>query len=467
MPSLLGLLDQTQKLFSRALAVAGVIPTLIGILAITVAVKGLPYLRRVYESWILHPSRAAFGLGVLIVGSYLLGYTIYGIRGFLRNLYEGSWRRPQWLIQLRVDHQIKRCRRLERVAMLGLDANNVLLWITSQGDLEYEFGDKVSQHEGEAKDFSDAMTERLLEPEEGSRLLARAERRWGKLKSRIVRSHSPRVDRRYTALLIDAHCLQAKSSSLSQDLQSRITSLVESIAAQHRDHPSRDTLRSAVKASLERRWARANAIRESDYPELESFVQPTRFGNILAAGDSRTIQRYNISAEFLWPRLTLLPNNDLASVNETNTYVDFTINMALLSVVVTAVGTATCIYNSKNFAYSALFAPIGGLFGSIIFSRLAIGAARTWVSEIAANIDMHRLDLIDSLRLIQPTSVEAEQDLWEAVNLFFNQGTFRDDQKLPLRDSSQPSVAEYRIRLIPPNSAEKVGELSLKPGMRP
>jgi len=132
--------------------------------------------------------------------------------------------------------------------------------------------------------------------------------------------------------------------------------------------------------------------------------------------------------------------------------------MALLSVLVTAVGAAICIYHSKDFAYTALFAPIGGLFGFIIFSRLAIGAARAWVSEIAANIDMHRLDLIDSLRLIQPASVEAEQGLWEDVNLFFNQGTFRDGRKLPLRDSTPPSVAEYRIRLIPPNLAEKAGE---------
>jgi len=43
---------------------------------------------------------------------------------------------------------------------------------------------------------------------------------------------------------------------------------------------------------------------------LESLVQPTRFGNVLAAGESRTIHRYNISAEFLWPRLTLLAHND-------------------------------------------------------------------------------------------------------------------------------------------------------------
>jgi hypothetical protein len=458
MSSLLNLLDQTQKLFGRALAVAGLTPALIGILTITTAVRGLPYLRRVYESWILYPSRAAFDLGLLIVGSYLLGYTIYGIRGFLRSLYEGSWRRPQWLIQLRVDRQIKRCRRLERVAMLRLDANNVLLWITTRGDLEEEFGDKVSEHEGEAKDFTDAVTERLLKQREGSRVLARTERRWRKLKSSIDRSHSPRIDRRYTNLLIDAHCLQANSSSRLQNLQSPIASLVESIASQYRDHPSRYILRSAVKASLERRWAHANAIRESDYPELESLVQPTRFGNVLAAGESRTIQRYNISAEFLWPRLTLLANNDLSSVNEANTYVDFTINMALLSVLVTAAGAAICIYNSKDFTYTALFVPIGGLLGFIIFSRLAIGAARAWVSEIAANIDMHRLDLIDSLRLIQPVSVEAEQDLWEDVNLFFNQGTFRDGRKLPLRDSSQPSVSECLIRLIPPNLAEKAGE---------
>ncbi len=422
------------------------------------AVRGLPYLRRIYESWILYPSRAAFDLGLLIIVSYLLGYTIYGIRGFLRSLYEGSWRRPQWLIQLRVDHQIKRCRHIERVAMLRLDANNVLLWITTLGDLEKEFGSKVSEHEGEAKDFTDAVTERLLKPREGSRVLARAERRWGRLKSSIDRSHSPRVDRRYTNLLIDAHFLQAKSSDWPQDFQSRIASLVESIASQYRGHPSRDILRSAVKASLERRWAHANAIRESDYPEFESLVQPTRFGNVLAAGESRTIQRYNISAEFLWPRLTLLANNDPSSVNEVNTYVDFTINMALLSVLVTAVGAAICIYKSKDFAYADLLTPIGGLLAFTIFSRLAIGAARALVSEIAANIDMHRLDLIDSLRLIQPSSVEAEQDLWEDINLFFNQGTFRDGHELPLRDNIQPSVAEYRIRLLPPNLTENADE---------
>jgi hypothetical protein len=453
MPALLRILDQTQKLFGRAFFIAGFTPALILIVLITAITKGIPALQRTYSEWTMHAARAAFDVGLVVVGSYLLGYTIYGIRGALHAIYEGSWRRPKWLTRLRVNYQITRCRRLDATAKIKLDANNATLWITTQDDLTEKYGDMSPGHEGEAKNFTNPVIGVQLTAHEVDHLLSRAERRWKKIHGRINQRRTPRTDRLYATLLVDAHDLQANISSAFVDSQKRINRLVDSIAMHYRNTTSRRALHAAVEAALMREWAEAYAIRMSDYPVEEYFIRATRFGNVLAAGESRTIQKYHVGAELLWQHLVLLPKVNSRSIEDAATYIDFTINMAFLSLGIVALGLGLWL-SDRTWPTGAIpISLIGGMLGFLLFSRLAIGAARAWVGEVTAAIDMYRLNLIDQLRLVPPKSVRAEQSLWDDVRLFFDQGTFRDGHDLPLQEvadatTTTPPSWECRVQML-------------------
>jgi hypothetical protein len=158
-----------------------------------------------------------------------------------------------------------------------------------------------------------------------------------------------------------------------------------------------------------------------DYPLRESRVMPTRLGNILRSAEDHAVERYQINAVVVWPRLyVLLPDQFIAAVATAKTPLDLMAALAalasLFAVSGTAVGAALLPW------YAALACFVGGVLVAWLGYWGAVQAARPYGQLIRAAFDVHRGLLLDAMQWTRPPSYAAERHQWEQISHLWYQG---------------------------------------------
>jgi len=165
----------------------------------------------------------------------------------------------------------------------------------------------------------------------------------------------------------------------------------------------------------------AFARRHADYPLRQTSVMPTRLGNILRAAEDHSLDRYEINAIVVWPRLyVLLPDRFVAAIAAAKTPLD------LMSVI----GTLACVFALFGTTVSAIllpwYAPLACFCGSIVVLWLAyagaIQAARPYAQLIRAAFDVYRGLLLDAVGLSRPRSYGEERRQWKQICHLWYQG---------------------------------------------
>jgi len=163
------------------------------------------------------------------------------------------------------------------------------------------------------------------------------------------------------------------------------------------------------------------ARRYFDYPLVNDRVLPTRLGNILRAAEDHALERYEINAVVVWPRLyVVLPDPFVAAIAAAKTPLDLMSVMGALASVFAVCGT---IVSAILLPWYAAVACFGG--GVLIMWLTYIGAvqtARPYAQLVRAAFDVHRGLLLDATGLKRPRSYGEERRQWEQISHLWYQG---------------------------------------------
>jgi hypothetical protein len=184
----------------------------------------------------------------------------------------------------------------------------------------------------------------------------------------------------------------------------------------------------------------------SDFPESQGLLLPTRLGNVIRCFERYPFLAYGMEAIVIWPRLIAKIDSGFAStIDEAKTSFDFMLNTSFLSgltaCVILAIGLGKPSPLSWTYflpwVWRVLF--FGGL--ARIFYWLSISRAYPWGDQVRAAFDLYRFDLLKEMGYVRrPLTNQEERALWCNIS---NQLLYATITKVPV-PYEEPSV-----RLIP------------------
>lgn len=196
-----------------------------------------------------------------------------------------------------------------------------------------------------------------------------------------------------------------------------------------RKDPARGIRLDAAAEQAEREVHRAYIKTRDDYPRDPTWVQPTRFGNRLAALDDYAHQRYGIDTSTLWSRLWgVLEDKQQDEFRNAEQGVTALVNMWLVfCLLAVAMAVAEVLEVPRVWGAGARIdvRAIGFMLGAALLAFLAYSAAVTAVGGMAEVmyrwIDLKRLDLLKALGLEPPRTVAEEATLFKELESFYAQ----------------------------------------------
>ncbi|WP_329086528.1 hypothetical protein [Streptosporangium sp. NBC_01469] len=169
--------------------------------------------------------------------------------------------------------------------------------------------------------------------------------------------------------------------------------------------------RDRMSASELRYWA---------YPE--TGVLPTRLGNVLRAAEFYPIRRYGISLITVWPRLhKVLPRETAEDVEDARATMEFLLVLCLWLVAFAALNPVLAVLLGTSMPLSILLFALGLVLAYWAYLS-AIPAAAEYGEHLRAAFEVHRLKLLEQLRLPQPDTLLAERARWEDLDRFILEG---------------------------------------------
>jgi hypothetical protein len=150
-------------------------------------------------------------------------------------------------------------------------------------------------------------------------------------------------------------------------------------------------------------------------PTQPGQVMPTQLGNILKNSELYSLDRYQLDAVVMWPRLyNLFPPSFTEAVIELRTSVDFMLVISFLSAALAFISGIYLVFVGAS-PYLFLLCFAGGLIVSWIAYRGAIGNALLYAQQIKVAFDLYRHELLKQMRVPLPKTAAAERATWSAV----------------------------------------------------
>ncbi|MFD7609486.1 hypothetical protein [Streptomyces sp. NPDC059828] len=202
-----------------------------------------------------------------------------------------------------------------------------------------------------------------------------------------------------------------------------------------------------LRTALRVRHLAAQRARRADdpevfltYPRTAQRTLPTRLGNVLRAAEEHG-DRYGLDAVIVWPRLyTVLPDPFLVSFAQAATAMQAGVMVSFLGAVFSVAGGTLAVLVLPGAG--AACCVWGGAMVAILGYRGAVRAARPYAQLIRAAFDVHRLLLIEAMRLRLPTSPGEERAQWEQLTKLWYRGAPDYDRvqalRYPVSDDPSP-----------------------------
>lgn len=161
---------------------------------------------------------------------------------------------------------------------------------------------------------------------------------------------------------------------------------------------------------LGQRLTSLNTQRAEHFPNGESWLLPTRFGNTIRAFEEYPYTMYGADAIVVWVRLIgVIPKEFRDLIESARAQTDFWVNLRLVSSLLFVEYFAVLLYTRQ---LGRLWFPVVALALAWFATANSITAARNWGDFIKSAYDLYLPDLRAKLQLPPPTSVEAERKLW-------------------------------------------------------
>jgi uncharacterized repeat protein (TIGR01451 family) len=207
----------------------------------------------------------------------------------------------------------------------------------------------------------------------------------------------------------------------------------------------------ASQAEIVERWREIGLAVNRELPSQRDLVLPTRLGNVIRSFESYPDVQYGMDSIVLWPRLIAVIDKEYAAaIDESKAAVDFMLNSAVLSAVLSVaillsgllhpVPLAVAGWTSIWLIEIAVFVAL-----SYGFYLLSIGRASAWGEVVKGAFDLYRGALLGKLGYEQVPATRAEERLlWEDLSV---QILYGDSPRVQLPPYSSPGLS---VRCEPP-----------------
>jgi hypothetical protein len=192
----------------------------------------------------------------------------------------------------------------------------------------------------------------------------------------------------------------------------------------------------AIISSAVTQQTRLALMLNTELPDDEEYVLPTRLGNVIRCFERYTRLAYGIESIVLWPRLIAkIDSGFAAAIDNAKRSFDFMLNCSFLSALtglfVVGVGLTRQAPVLSQASLPCLWRAAVFFLASWAFYKASIGRAQAWGDTVRAAFDLYRLDLLKGLGYKQqPASYFEEQALWQQIS---TQLLYPDYRPEPLR----------------------------------
>lgn len=151
------------------------------------------------------------------------------------------------------------------------------------------------------------------------------------------------------------------------------------------------------------------------YPHDPDWILPTAFGNRYRAIETYSQAVYGLDAIPVWGRLqAVIPAEFQEIINDARAQLDFAVNLKFAGII----GLALFIGLAANFQWIAsLWIPLALVAATVGGHILSFSALDQYGQIVKSAFDLYRGDLADRLGLELPRNPEAEQAMWNDINL--------------------------------------------------
>lgn len=164
-----------------------------------------------------------------------------------------------------------------------------------------------------------------------------------------------------------------------------------------------------------------------EFPERESLVLPTRFGNVVRAFERYPQLIYRIEAISAWPRLqAVIPEGYMELLDEAKAQLDLWVNLWFGSLLVGLTALGLLLWTGQC---EMAWATLAGVLLAIIVARVAQRPAGHWGILVKGAFDLYRGELCKQLGFEMPRSIAFERSMWTAVSqaFLYRRGEYADN----------------------------------------
>lgn len=158
------------------------------------------------------------------------------------------------------------------------------------------------------------------------------------------------------------------------------------------------------------------AVLRQRFPQDESLVQPTAFGNVLETAREHAWIAYAMDGNLWWPRLTpLLPQEFRAMLGGAQAPLMALLNLSVVFCVLAVVAVAAFGFRGGEWV-TALIAALAMLVLARCCYHAAVGLATEVASILRVAFDLYRHEILSQLGLETPGDLAAERTLWQELD---------------------------------------------------
>jgi hypothetical protein len=177
-----------------------------------------------------------------------------------------------------------------------------------------------------------------------------------------------------------------------------------------------------LRSELEKQQTDLSRLLNSQLPDSEDLLLPTRLGNVIRCFERYPYLAYGMEAIVTWPRLVSKIDSAFAStIDEAKTSFDFMLNTSFLcgltafGILLIGLGKPSPLkweYLLPWLWRDAVFVAM-----TTVFYWLAVNRASAWGEQVRSAFDIYRFDLLKAMGYVRrPLTSQEEKILWYAIS---------------------------------------------------
>lgn len=181
--------------------------------------------------------------------------------------------------------------------------------------------------------------------------------------------------------------------------------------------------KAGEKYPIEKQEELASIMKElsQEYPDDETLVLPTPFGNALRSFEIYPRVMYGLEGIDGWARIeAVLPKDYRELIDNAKALVDWWVNLGVISFFFLIEFWVVIFYKFRPHGYLAVLNIVIPLFIFLLISWFlewrATSAAIGWGDYVKSAFDLYRFDLLKLLGIDLPTDRKKEKALWESFS---------------------------------------------------